>query len=160
MTPASLKDIKQALAGLDQKQLVAACLRLAKFKKDNKELLTYLLFESENETAYVNSVKEMLDEQFAEINLSSLFFVKKSLRKIVRTASRFIRYSDDPSTEPEVLIHVVEKMIELGLDFRKSTALENIYLSLLKKIQKSVAKLHEDLQFDYEKRMAVIERRL
>jgi len=42
MHPASVKEIKTGLEQLTHKELVAACLRLAKFKKENKELLSYL----------------------------------------------------------------------------------------------------------------------
>jgi hypothetical protein len=153
MKAASLKEIKQGLGELDQKQLVAACLWLVKFKKDNKELLTYLLFEREDEEAYINSVKEMLDELFDEINKSNLYLVKKSLRKIVRTANKFIKYSEVDSTETEILLHVAERFLALNLNLRRHPALENIYLSLHKKILKSIDKLHEDLQFDYRKKM-------
>jgi len=153
MKTASIKEIKTALGELDQKQLVAACLRLAKFKKDNKELLSYLLFENENEAAYVDSVKAMLDELFEDVNKSNVYLAKKTLRKIVRTANRFIRYSDDPTTEPEILIHVTEKLLAVGFNLNRNTTLENMYLSLLKKINKSVAALHEDLQFDYRSRV-------
>lgn len=153
MKAASLKEIKQGLGELDQKQLVAACLRLAKFKKDNKELLTYLLFEREDEEVYVNSVKEVLDEMFDEINKSNLYLIKKSLRKIVRTANKFIKYSEVESTETEILIHVAERILGLNLNLRRHAALENIFLALHKKILKSMDGLHEDLQYDYQRRL-------
>jgi hypothetical protein len=57
---------------------VELCLRLGKFKKENKELLTYLLFEAHNEQAYVESVEKELDELFGEINQSHLYFAKKA----------------------------------------------------------------------------------
>lgn len=153
MKPASIKEIKTALGELDQQQLVAACLRLVKFKKDNKELLSYLLFEREDEDAYINSVRSMLDEQFDDINKSNLYLVKKSLRKIVRTANKFIKYSEVDSTETEILLHVAERFLALNLNLRKHVALENIYLSLHKKILKSIDGLHEDLQYDYRTRL-------
>ncbi|MFT3980756.1 MAG: hypothetical protein QM687_09830 [Ferruginibacter sp.] len=153
MNPASVKEIKTGLEQLSQKELVAACLRLAKFKKDNKELLTYLLFESSDEAGYVGNVKASLDELFEDVNRTNVYFAKKTLRKIVRVANRYIRYSDDETTEPEVLIHVAQKMLALELNWKKSTALENIYLSLLKKINQSIGALHEDLQYDYKRKL-------
>ncbi len=38
----------------------------------------------------------------------------------------------------------------------KSTALENIYLGLVKKIRKLVGALHEDLQYDYLRQLESI----
>jgi len=44
MKAASSKEIKSALIEQSPTQLTELCLRLARFKKENKELLTYLLF--------------------------------------------------------------------------------------------------------------------
>jgi hypothetical protein len=87
------------------------------------------------------------------VNTTNHYFAKKTLRKIVRTANRYIRYSEDETTEPEILLFVAEKMLSLSLNWKKSTALENIYLSLVKKINKSVEALHEDLQYDFKKKL-------
>ena len=46
MKAASISEIKTELKGLPPAQLTELCLRLARFKKENKELLTYLLFEA------------------------------------------------------------------------------------------------------------------
>lgn len=153
MHPASVKEIKAGLEQLTHKELVAACLRLAKFKKENKELLSYLLFESSDEAGYVENVKMMLAEMFDGVNKTNVYYAKKTLRKIVRTAGRFIRYSDEPTTEPEICIYVAEQISSLGFDFKKSAAIENIYLSTIKKINKSIATLHEDLQYDYKRKL-------
>ena len=40
--------IKKELHHLSSDKLMELCLRLSRFKKENKELLTYLLFESHN----------------------------------------------------------------------------------------------------------------
>ena len=63
-------------------------------KKENKELLTYLLFESHDTSAYINAVKEEMTLQFTDMNKSNVYFVKKTLRKILRTAKKYIRYSE------------------------------------------------------------------
>ena len=157
MKTASVKEIKTGLEQLDEKELIQACLRLSKFKKENKELLTYLLFESIDETSYVQSVKKTLELLFEDVHPTNPYFAKKTLRKIVRTANRYIKYSDVESTEPELLLFVAEKMLGLGLNLKKSTALENIFLSLLKKIKKAVAALHEDLQYDFHKQIKLLE---
>lgn len=149
MNAASVKEIKTGLEQLTQKELVEACLRLVKFKKENKELLTYLLFEEANEAGYISNVKESLELLFEDVNRTNVYFAKKTLRKIVRTANKYIRYSKEPATETEILLFVAEKILSLNLNMKKNTALENIYLSVIKKIKKSVASMHEDLQYDY-----------
>ena len=60
--------IKKELQHLSSDELTELCLRLSRFKKENKELLTYLLFESQNEDAYIQSIKMFVDEQFITIN--------------------------------------------------------------------------------------------
>ena len=64
MKAVSVVSIKKELKHLSNDELTELCLRLSKFKKENKELLTYLLFESHNETGYIETVKEYIDEQF------------------------------------------------------------------------------------------------
>jgi hypothetical protein len=156
MNAASVKEIKSGLEQLSQKELVEACLRLVKFKKENKELLSYLLFEEADEAGYVNNVKAALEPVFDDVNRTNVYFAKKTLRKIIRLANRYIRYSKVPTTEPEVWLYVLEKMLDLNLNLKKSTALENIYLSAVKKIKKSVDALHEDLQYDYLRQLNTI----
>ena len=57
MKAASVVEIRKELAGLDKESIKQLCLRLARFKLENKELLTYLLFEADNEEGYINSIK-------------------------------------------------------------------------------------------------------
>ena len=151
MKAASIQEIKQELNDLPQSRLALLCLRLARFKKENKELLTYLLFESVDETSYVNQVKKEMEEQFAEINKSNLYFVKKSLRKIVRITSRYIRYSDSPETEIDLLLHFCSVLKSSGIPYEKSPVLLNMYKSQLKKVNGVIETLHEDLQYEYRK---------
>src|SRR5688572_23782080 len=99
MNAASVKEIKTGLEQLTQKELVEACLRLVKFKKDNKELLTYILFEEADEAGYISNVKDSLELLFEDVNRTNLYFAKKTLRKIIRTANKYIRYSKEPATE-------------------------------------------------------------
>jgi hypothetical protein len=157
MKTASLKEIKTELENTAPQQLLELCLRLTKFKKENKELLTYLMFEESDEQSYVNSVKIVLDELFETVNKTQLYFAKKTIRKIVRTATKYIKYSDCKTTEPDILMHVCAKINDLNLDLKRNTALHNIYLSQLKKIKKSIAAMHEDEQYDYLKMLEILE---
>ncbi len=149
MKAATIKEIKSALEDLPAHELLPLTLRLARFKKENKELLTYLIFDSGNEPGYIQGIKEAVDEQFAEINHSSLYFVKKSLRKILRLISRYSRYSNEPQTGIELLIYFCRKIKEQKIPVQKSTALTNLYEGQLKKIRKELKAMHEDLQYDY-----------
>lgn len=152
MKAASLSELKKELSTLKPADILACCLRMAKFKKDNKELLTYLLFEINNEAAFIEHVKSEMDEQFAEVN-SNVYFAKKTIRKILRLTNKQIKYSGLPQTEIELLIYFCKKLIATKLKISSNATLNNLYQNQLKKINKSIAKLHEDLQYDYKKEM-------
>src|SRR6476646_1446474 len=153
MKPASSNDIKQRLKEIDKKELVEVCLRLARFKKENKELLTYLLFEQDDLANYIKNVKEEIDEGFATINTSNIYFAKKTIRKVLRIANKHIRYTADKSAEADILLHYLTDFRGLSLNWQKSTALVNIYKAQLKKIAAAIASMHEDLQFEYTREL-------
>lgn len=151
MKAASIKEIKTELENLHPHQILPITLRLAKFKKENKELLTYLLFEATDENGYIESVKAETDELFEGINHTNLYFVKKTLRKILRMINRYSRYSNEPQTGVELLLYFCHKLKAAGIPIQKSTALVNLYDGQIKKIKKEISLLHEDLQHDYLK---------
>ena len=153
MKAASSSEIKAALKQQTPTQLIEVCLRLARFKKENKELLTYLLFDADDLQAYIESVKQEISDNFSEINTSSLYYVKKSLRKILRTVNKHVRYTGEKQAEVELLLHFCKTLHSSKIPFRKSNALHNLYLSQLKKIKATVSTLHEDLQFDYMRQL-------
>ena len=64
MKAATSNEIKQELKELSGAKLMDLCLRLARFKKENKELLTFLLFEADDLETYLKNVKEEVDENF------------------------------------------------------------------------------------------------
>lgn len=151
MKAASISDIKLELTNISPQKLLELCLRLAKYKKDNKELLNYLLFEAQDEQAYISNVKVEMEEAFAEINKSNLYFVKKSLRKILRNTAKHIRYTASKQAEVELLLHFCYTLKHSGIPIKTSTVLNNLYLYQLKKIAKVIDTMHEDLQYDYLK---------
>lgn len=157
MKAASVSEIKKDLTALSNKEVIDLCLRLARFKKENKELLTYLLYESSDEDSYVASVKEEVDNMFAEINYSNMYFAKKSFRKILRTINKYIRYTDVKNTEIELIMYYLEKLKNCKLSIRKSNQMMNLYNRQLEKIKKTVGTLHEDLQYDYQRGLEELE---
>ena len=148
MKTATIQELKQELQAVNQPKLLELCLRLAKFKKENKELLTFLLFESHDEESYVNSVKGLIDEGFTELPKANLYLTKKSLRKILRIANRYIKYSGSKQAETALLIYFCSKMKNSGIPYQKSMVLNNLYEQQLKKIRAALQQLHEDLQYD------------
>ncbi len=149
MKAASLAEIKKRLVKLEQGEMLEACLRLARFKRDNKELLTYLLFAAEDEKAYMASLCAEIDEQFETMNKTSLYYAKKSIRKTIRWMEKFIRYSGNKETEIEVRIHFCKTLHASNVPIHKSKVTWNMLQSQLKKINKALATFHPDIQYEY-----------
>lgn len=149
MKSVTAKELSQELTYRTPKELRDLCLRLARFKKENKELLTYLLFESADELSYVNSVKKEIDEEFDQINRTSYYFIRKSVRKILKNTRKYIRYSQRKLTEVDLLLHFCTRLKSLTPPIQRNTALMNLYNRQIDTIIKKVSLLHEDLQYDY-----------
>lgn len=156
MKAASLKEIKTELDMLYPAQLKELCTRMAKFRKENKELLTYLLFESQDEDAYIKEIKEQMDEQFKEVKKGRTYEAKKQIRKILTFVNKQIKYSGSKRTEVELRIYFCRKMKKTGITLSASTFLGNLYLRQYLTIQKAVATLHEDLQYDYSEEIKLL----
>ncbi|MEQ9412354.1 MAG: hypothetical protein RIF39_00915 [Cyclobacteriaceae bacterium] len=150
MKTATVHEIKKELATLDTDQVQTLCLRLAKFKKENKELLTYLLFEAHDEQAYVLDAKRETEEQFNALSNMNVYYVKKSVRRILRLVNKQIKYSGLPTTELALRIHFCEQMKDKAIPMGKSVVLANMYQQQINKIDKALSKLEEDLQYDYK----------
>ena len=149
MKAASVKEIKTELQMLFPGQLLNICMHLIKYKKENKEFLSYLLFEAQDEPNYISEIKLLLDEQFQNVNDSSLYLAKKTIRKALRTANKHLKYSGLKQTEVEVLIYYCKKVRETRLSLKENTVLGNLYQRQLIRINKALSTLHEDLQYDY-----------
>ena len=149
MKAVSVVTIKKELKHRSSEELMELCLRLAKFKKENKELLTYLLFESHDESGYIETVKVEIETQFEEINTNSYFYIKKSVRKILRNIKKYSRYSLKKETEVELLLHFCSIFKNFKPSIFENVTLINIYDRQIVVIKKLVSTLHEDLQYDY-----------
>lgn len=150
MIASSLSELKSELKHRSKEQVLEYCLRLARHKKENKELLNYLIFESSNEGEFRKQIKTEIGEEFAAIHTNTLYLAKKSIRKILRNINKYIRFSGNKQTEAELLIHFCDTLIESGIPFKENQALLNLFKRQIEKARKAIAALHEDLQYDYE----------
>ena len=150
MKAASIHELQKELAVLEPKKLKELCIRLAKYKKDNKELLSYLLFEAHDEKSYIKNIKEEIDILFKELNRNTVYLTKKNLRKNLRLINKFIKYSGDKQTEIELRIYFCTKVKAAHIAIDTNTVLSNLYIREIEKIKTTFVKLHEDLQYDYK----------
>ncbi|QXP59412.1 hypothetical protein [Olleya sp. HaHaR_3_96] len=149
MKAVSVVTIRKELKHKTNEELAELCLRLSRFKKENKELLTYLLFEADSEAGYIETVKAEIDEQFELINTDSFFYIKKSVRKILRNTKKYIRYSLNKETEVQLLLYFCKKLRTMKPSISRNTTLTNLYDRNIEAITKKILALHEDLQYDY-----------
>ena len=156
MKAATVKAIKEELNMRSREELVELCLSLSKFKKENKELLTYLLYEVSDELSFINSIKEEIDLAFKEINRTSYYYLKKSIRKILRNTKKNIRYSKKKQTEVEFILFYCNKLKNFTPPISKSIPLTRIFEREVLRVEKIVAKLDADLQYDYGNEIKII----
>lgn len=153
---ASLSDIKKELQQQNKAELLVLCIRLAKFKKENKELLAYLLFEPDDQV-YIEKIKKNTDILFKEINFSNAYFIKKSVRKILRMINKHIRFAVSKQVEAELLLHFCNCFVTFSIPTRKSRQLLNIYEGQVKKYNQALSTLHEDMQYDLNRQSLIPE---
>jgi len=149
MKAESITTIKKELQHLPKEDLLQLCLRLGRFKKENKELMTYLLFQAHDEDGYIESIKATLDEQFDNMNTDSYFYMKKTIRKILRQIRTFSRYSITKTTEVDLLLYFCQRLNTLKPNIHRNRTLDNLYQRQLISIEKKITAFHEDLQYDY-----------
>ena len=149
MKAAGVKAIKDELKMRSREDLMELCLNLSKFKKENKELITYLLFEANDENYFIKTIKDEIDSEFEEVNRKSYYFIKKSIRKILRNTKKNIRYSKKKQTEIELLLFFCKKLKTFSPSIAKSVPLTNIFDREIERIKKTVSTLDPDLQYDY-----------
>ena len=157
MKAATVSQLKKELAYRSPEELLELCLRLSKFKKENKELLTYLLFESLDEEEYIQNIKAEIDLEFKAINTKNFFYIKKSVRKILRNIKKYSRYSLKKETEAELLLYFLSKLKEMLHAITRNTTLVNLYKRQFIAVRKLISSLHEDLQYDYQEELEELE---
>lgn len=143
-----LQDIKKEIQHLSSEQIAELCLRLARYKKENKELLAYLLFEADNEQAFLEKVKAEAGFMFSQLPVQN-YNAAKGMRKILRLLSKYTKFTGSKTAEIELLLSFCHNYIDYT---DKKVAYKPLRLILsrqLLKIQTLIDKLHEDLQYDY-----------
>jgi hypothetical protein len=153
MKASSVHDIKKELESTSKPDLLSYCLRLAKFKKENKELLAFLLFESDDLPGYAEKVREQTSALFAEMNFTNVYYIKKSVRKILRLVNKHIRFTQSRLVEAELLIHFIHCFDSAPIPKSKSRQLINLYEGQVKKMEEALSTLHPDLQYDLRKQL-------
>lgn len=153
MKSPTLNDIKKDLEKRNFSELIDYCTRMAKFKKENKELLGFLLFESDDIDGYVDKIKLETENLFLDINKKNIYYIKKSVRRILKNVNKHIRFSLSKKVEAELLIHFCNCIVTHSLPLNESVQLNKIYKTQLEKIEEVLSTFHPDLQYDFKRKL-------
>lgn len=143
-----LQDIKKELQHLNSLQLTDLVLRLVRHKKENKELLAYMLFLSHDEQAFIEQTKYETGLMFY-IMPSQAYQAAKVLRKILRFIGKNAKFAASKTVEIALLMGFCRNYMDFVDKKSNYKPLRQILVKQLEKIRKLIGQLHEDLQFDF-----------
>ena len=150
ITTYGLQDIKKELQHLSSLQIADLCLRLGRYKKENKELLAYLLFEANNEQAFIEKVKAEAGFMFSQLPIQG-YAAAKSIRKILRLINKYNKFIASKQAEIELLLNFCDNYLQYTDRKTSYKPLRLILSRQMQKIQALIGKLHEDLQADFSR---------
>lgn len=159
MDTASIKQLKDTLSTLGREELTGLLLRMVKFKKENKELLTFLLFEADDLDAYVYEISQEIKDEFENYRLKTAYYKRKGCRRILRMLKKYIKYAADKEVEVRLLLAYVSMVAE-SKTFITDRVIQKIAFRQLLLAEKSIVKLHEDLQYEYKLELEELIRRV
>ena len=143
----SLQEQKKELHQLSKTELEAICLRFARFKKENKELLEFVLFHQGNPQAYADALKKDLEEVFKSLSGANYTDAKK-LRKITKALNKHAKYMQNPTLEVDLWIWFCLTYCDSMAAKSTAQVIRNFFVKAVLKVEKMQSKLHEDLAFD------------
>lgn len=144
-----LADLKKELNFLQAPELKELCLRLAKHKTENKELLHFLLFYTEKKESYVEDIKQLIINEFDSLH-PSIYLATKQIRKLLRLCNKHIKFLATKHLEAEIALAFCKEFITHPIVSINQKATLAILIGQLKRLMRVIPKLEEDLQFDYQ----------
>ncbi|MBO9572137.1 MAG: hypothetical protein J7497_08000 [Chitinophagaceae bacterium] len=156
MEIASVDTLKEELKQLPPKQILSLLLRLARFKKENKELLSYLLFEAHDVQGYIEQAKNDIEEAFSELQQSQGYLYKKGFRKIQRLLNKRNKYMGNKMATIELYIFMAEKIKEQKRSIFTRSFLDKSLQQYIAKTQKLLPSIDDDLARDTERQIEAL----
>lgn len=156
MSSASLSDLKKRLLDKNPKELVEICIKIARYKKENKELLDYILNYDGEENLFIQKAK---DEVCIQLDIDKHNNTKnaiKIIRKALKLCLKNIKYSGVKTTEIELLLFFCIEIKNRYERYYVNPVLKNLFDRQIAKVSKVISGLHPDLQFDYQQEIEKI----
>lgn len=155
---ASLKVIRDELALLNNKELVGIISSLIRFRKENKELITYLLFDSKDEAGFIKSIKAETEFAMEPVTRYNVRPYLKLIRKTLKNIRKAIKISGKNETAVQLLMHFCTVIKQKNLPVTRFKGLNLVWDRCIHDITKNILTLHEDLRYDYTQELnALIE---
>ncbi len=111
-------------------------------------MLAYLLFDSDNPLAYAEQIKGAIDELLEDIARNQ-YGGTKTFRKAMQLITQYNRFTKFKQGEIELLLHFITRYLEIVSPDTRYPPLLGLAFRALRKARTLIAKLHEDLQYDY-----------
>ena len=124
-----LQDIKKEIQHLSPVQTAELCLRLARYKKENK-------------------VKAEAGFMFSQLPVRS-YDAAKSMRKILRLLGKYTKFTGSKEVEIDLLLNFCNNYIHYTDRKASYKPLRMILTRQMLKVRTLIGKLHEDVQADY-----------
>lgn len=144
-----LSDLKKELLELSKPELIQLCLRVAKLKRENKELLAYLIYDVDDPLFYAQKLKPEIKEVFNQ-PFQHPYYLTKSIRKAMRLITKYYRFTSNKQGETELLIYLVEEFHQTWRYEYRYQALGKVIFRCLEKAQSNLNKIAEDFKADFE----------
>jgi len=150
MKPATLVQIRKELETISPQRLMALTLRLIKLKSENKEFVSYLLFDEDQLSEYLADLKFEISEVLDCASFSQSLIAKKALRKCQKSITKHARYMGSKDAEAELYMFMIRKIHEKGINKYTHRTIQIIYLRCIERVKKLLPNIHDDLRGDFE----------
>ena len=149
MATIKLQTQKKEITKLDNKHLAEICIRLAKHKTENKELLNYLLFYAHDNEPYIDDLKKDIAAVYNNLPIGE-YACTVQLKKLILRLNKHLKFVADKSREAEIITEFCQTFIQhINIRSHYSPLIQVLYRQFVK-LNKVILKLDEDLQFDYQ----------
>ncbi|MFN8337587.1 MAG: hypothetical protein U0T36_01055 [Saprospiraceae bacterium] len=149
MKSASLSQIKKELAEYSPNQMIELIIRLMKHKVENKELVSYLLFDADDIAEFLSLIKMEIDEIISQLDFREGFHSKRGLKKCLRSITKYSKFMASKDAEVELLVHFCKVVRTKCGQHYCPKPIQLIFHQTIEKIKKLLPSVHEDLQNDY-----------
>jgi hypothetical protein len=146
----SLSSIKADLKHLSESELIALVADLSKLSRENKAFLFFKLNEKDNPRLFIDMAQEELEKEFQMANTKNYHYAKKAAQSIRRKLNKHLKLTKNKSDQIEVIEFFCRNLERYGYLSFRHPVIDNLYATQVGKIERLVAALHEDIQYDYE----------